>query len=53
MILLAWVLPLLLGAAAIAYLASKDDNPRCPYCKAFVKKNSPACNACGAKLGWS
>ena len=50
----AWVIPLLIvGAVAIAYLSSKDDKPRCPYCNAFVAKNSSRCKACGAQLSWS
>ena len=56
MILLAWVLPLLLGDEndfsmifVIAYLASKDENLNVHIVKHLLKKLL-LCNACGAKL---
>ena len=36
---MAWVVAALAVASALAYILSKDTNqPRCPYCKSFVKK---------------
>jgi len=49
---MAWVAAAI-ALGAIAYLLSRnDDQPRCPYCKSFVKKYASRCPRCRSKLGW-
>lgn len=49
---MAWVVPAIILGALGLYALSKEDQPRCPNCKAFVIRNARRCKKCGAPLGW-
>jgi len=50
---MSWVPALAILLGAIGLYALSKDQPRCPYCNAFVSKNSNKCKRCGASLGWA
>ena len=50
---MAWVAAATLAALGLLYYLSKDDNnPKCPYCKSFIKKYASQCPKCKTNLGW-
>ena len=51
--LMSWVAAGAIILAALGvYALSKKEQPKCPYCGAFVKVNSLKCNNCNTALGW-
>lgn len=40
-------------AALGIYALSKKEQPKCPYCGAYVSVNAPECKNCNTALGWA